>query len=139
VFDERRDTVARLDSTLFCTAARLAASAARTRCDSVYAAIFASIVTASSGNFPIADSPESITQSVPSRIAFATSVASARVGSRLLIIDSSICVAVMTGFPARFAFVMSTFCVCAIASIGTSTPRSPRATMMPSAAARISS
>ena len=80
-----------------------------------------------------------MTQSVPSRIAFATSVASARVGKRLDTIDSSICVAVMTGFPARFAFAMSCFCVCAISSIGTSTPRSPRATMIPSAAARISS
>ena len=45
----------------------------------------------------MADSPESITQSVPSRIAFDTSVASARVGSRWLVIDSSIWVAVMTG------------------------------------------
>ena len=53
--------------------------------------------------------------------------------------DSSICVAVMTGFPARVAFAMSCFWITAISSIGTSTPRSPRATMMPSAAARISS
>ena len=60
---------------------------------SVAAAILASIVTASSGNLPIADSPESMTQSVPSRIALATSVASARVGRRLATIDSSICVA----------------------------------------------
>ena len=75
------------------------------------AAIFASIVTASSGNLPIADSPESMTQSVPSSIALATSVASARVGRRLETIDSSICVAVMTGFPARFALAMSCFCV----------------------------
>jgi hypothetical protein len=102
-------------------------------------AILASIVTDSSGNLPMADSPESMTQSVPSRIAFATSVASARVGRRLVTIDSSICVAVMTGLPARLAFAISCFCVLAIASIGTSTPRSPRATMIPSAAARISS
>ena len=60
------------------------------RCASVNAAIFASIVTASSGNLPTADSPESITQSVPSSIALATSVASARVGRRLETIDSSI-------------------------------------------------
>ena len=53
--------------------------------------------------------------------------------------DSSICVAVMTGLPARLACAMSCFCRMAISSIGTSTPRSPRATMMPSAAFRISS
>ena len=53
------------------------------RCASVEAAIFASIATASSGYLPIADSPESMMQSVPSRMALATSVASARVGRRL--------------------------------------------------------
>ena len=36
---------------------------------------------------------------MPSRIALATSVASARVGSRLVVMDSSIWVAVMTGLP----------------------------------------
>ena len=36
---------------------------------------------------------------VPSRIALATSLASARVGSGFVIIDSSICVAVIAGFP----------------------------------------
>ena len=105
----------------------------------VNAAILASIATASSGYLPIADSAESMTQSVPSRMALATSVASARVGRRLAVMESSICVAVMTGLPARFAFAMSCFCSVAIYSIGTSTPRSPRATMMPSAACRISS
>ena len=78
-------------------------------------------------------------QSVPSRMALATSVDSARVGRRLVIMDSSICVAVMTGLPARLALAMSCFCRMAISSIGTSTPRSPRATMMPSVAFRISS
>jgi hypothetical protein len=51
--------------------------------------------------------------------AFATSVASARVGRRLEVIDSSIWVVVMTDLPARFALATSCFC--------TSTPRSPRA------------
>ena len=91
------------------------------------------------GYLPIADSPESMMQSVPSRMALATSVASARVGRRLVTMDSSICVAVMTGLPARLALAMSCFWMMAISSIGTSTPRSPRATMMPSAAFRISS
>ena len=67
------------------------------------AAILASISTASTGYIPIADSPESMTQSVPSRMALATSVASARVGLRLVVMDSSICVAVITGLPLRFA------------------------------------
>ena len=57
----------------------------------------AMIFTASSGCAPVAVSPESITASVPSSTAFATSLASARVGRGLTIIDSSICVAVITG------------------------------------------
>ena len=70
---------------------------------SVTAAMRAIVATASCGNAPTAVSPESMTQSVPSRMALATSVASARVGRRLVIIDSSIWVAVMTGFPKRLA------------------------------------
>jgi len=42
-------------------------------------------------------------------MAFATSVASARVGSRLLIMASSICVAVMTGLPTRLALAIRCF------------------------------
>ncbi|KAJ0825479.1 hypothetical protein HanRHA438_Chr17g0803661 [Helianthus annuus] len=61
----------------------------------------AMVLTAISGYAPAALSPLSMTQSVPSRTAFATSVASARVGRGDLIMDSSICVAVTTGFPAR--------------------------------------
>ena len=55
--------------------------------------------TASRGYAPAAVSADSITASVPSMIAFATSLASARVGRGFSIIDSSICVAVMTGRP----------------------------------------
>ena len=55
--------------------------------------------TACTGKLPAAVSPESMTQSVPSSTALATSVASARVGRGLLIMLSSICVAVMTGLP----------------------------------------
>jgi len=47
---------------------------------SVTAAIRAIIETVSTGYFPIAVSSESMTASVPSRMALATSVASARVG-----------------------------------------------------------
>ncbi|KAA6428874.1 MAG: hypothetical protein FRX49_00984 [Trebouxia sp. A1-2] len=45
-------------------------------------------------------SPESMTQSEPSSTALATSVASALVGRGFFTMDSSICVAVITGFPA---------------------------------------
>ena len=48
---------------------------------------------------PYGDSPESIMADVPSKTALATSVISARVGVGLVIIDSSIWVAVMTIFP----------------------------------------
>ena len=54
--------------------------------------------TASIGCSPIAVSSDSIRASVPSYTAFATSVASARVGRVERTIDASICVAVMHGF-----------------------------------------
>jgi hypothetical protein len=60
--------------------------------------------TDSTGYFPEAVSADNITASVPSKMAFATSEASARVGSGFVIIDSSIWVAVITGLrqtPAR--------------------------------------
>jgi hypothetical protein len=81
----------------------------------------------------------SMTASVPSSTAFATSVASARVGSRLSTIERSIWVAVMTGFASRLASAIRRFCVSGTRSIGISTPRSPRATSTPSAARTISS
>mmetsp|Transcript_7494 Transcript_7494/g.22849 ORF Transcript_7494/g.22849 Transcript_7494/m.22849 type:complete len:215 (-) Transcript_7494:446-1090(-) len=80
-----------------------------------------------------------MTQSLPSSTALATSVASARVGRGLLIMLSNICVAVTTGLPTRLHFRMIIFCTWNIFSIGISMPRSPRATMMPSEAAMISS
>ncbi len=53
--------------------------------------------TDSRGYWPLAVSAESMTASVPSKMALATSLASARVGRGFSIIDSSIWVAVMTG------------------------------------------
>ena len=97
------------------------------------------ICTAPAGSWPTAVSSDSITASVPSSTAFATSVTSARVGSGLVTIDTSICVAVITGRPARLAARMMRFCVAGTRSIGISTPRSPRATMIASAAATIAS
>ena len=52
--------------------------------------------TALTGYLPTALSADSITASVPSMTAFATSETSARVGTGLWIIDSIICVAVIT-------------------------------------------
>ena len=52
--------------------------------------------TALTGYLPAAVSAESITASVPSSTALATSLTSARVGTGLWIIDSIICVAVIT-------------------------------------------
>src|SRR5204862_442003 len=59
------------------------------------------VATASAGYWPAADSADSITASAPSKIAVATSDTSARVGTGLRIIDSSIWVATTTGLPAR--------------------------------------
>ena len=76
---------------------------------------------------------------VPSRIAFATSEASARVGSGAWIIDSSICVAVITGLPRSRERRMIRFCRSGTATAPISTPRSPRATITASASRRMSS
>ena len=55
--------------------------------------------THSSGYLPVVVSPESMTASARSRTAFETSEISARVGIGARIIDSSRCVAMMTGLP----------------------------------------
>lgn len=52
------------------------------------------------GKSPLAVSPDNMTQSDPSKMALATSEASALVGLGFFTIDSSICVAQITGFPA---------------------------------------
>ena len=66
-------------------------------CISASLTIRAIIATDSTGYLPTAVSPDSITASVPSKTALATSETSARVGRGFSIIDSSICVAVITG------------------------------------------
>ena len=80
-----------------------------------------------------------MTASLPSQTALATSLASARVGVSSVIIDSSICVAVMTGMPRLLARWMMRFCSIGTCSGASSTPRSPRATITASATCRISS
>ena len=66
---------------------------------SAASATSAIVRTVSVGNAPTAVSSDSISASVPSITAFATSFTSARVGNGERVIDSSICVAVITGFP----------------------------------------
>ena len=88
---------------------------------------------------PTLVSPESITASAPSRIALATSEASARLGREFSIIDSSIWVATMTGLPASRHIWIAPFWTMGTSSRGSSTPRSPRATMTPSKAATMPS
>ena len=94
--------------------------------------------TAALKQSPFADSPESITASDPSRIELATSVHSARVGRGFLIIESSICVAVIVNRPRSAASCSMYFCARNTFSGAISIPRSPRATMMPSTFSRIS-
>ena len=96
------------------------------------------ISTVSIGYLPEAVSADVMTASVPSSTALATSDTSARVGTALTIIDSIIWVAVMASlFDARAILIMR-FCKAGTAALPTSTAKSPRATMMPSDASRIS-
>mmetsp|Transcript_17056 Transcript_17056/g.39026 ORF Transcript_17056/g.39026 Transcript_17056/m.39026 type:complete len:358 (+) Transcript_17056:216-1289(+) len=99
----------------------------------------ACVATLLSGYLPLADSPESITASACSSTALVTSATSARVGRGFDCIESSICVATMTGLPASMHKLTISFCHVATCSRGTSTPRSPLATMMPSDALMIAS
>ena len=90
--------------------------------------------TTSTGYLPTAVSADSMTASVPSSTALATSKTSARVGIELLIMDSIIWVAVMTRRSILRALEMSDFWIPISCASPTSTPRSPRATIMPDAA-----
>lgn len=84
-------------------------------------------------------SPEVMVASVRSSTALVISATSARVGLGLLSMDSSICVAQMTYLPASMVLPMIYFCASTTFSMGSSMPRSPRATMMPSECWMISS
>ncbi len=76
---------------------------------------------------------------VPSSTALATSDASARVGSGWRIIDSSICVAVITVLPASRPARITCFCTSGTSAAPISTPRSPRATISTSLASTTAS
>mmetsp|Transcript_24424 Transcript_24424/g.37111 ORF Transcript_24424/g.37111 Transcript_24424/m.37111 type:complete len:203 (-) Transcript_24424:298-906(-) len=93
----------------------------------------------STGKLPLATSPLNITMLLPSSTAFATSQASARVGKGLSSMEASISVAqTMILLVARVFWIIH-FWAIQIFSMGISIPRSPRATMMPSATSKISS
>ena len=81
------------------------------------------------GSTPTEVSPESMTPSAPSSTALATSDASARVGREFSIMESSICVATITGLAFSRAIWITRFCTAGTCSSGISTPRSPRATI----------
>lgn len=74
-----------------------------------------------------------------SKTEFVTSEIYARVGLGLVYMDSNICVAVMTNLPALMVRLAIYFCKSTTFYIGTSIPRSPLATMIPSDASMSSS
>ena len=77
--------------------------ASRGGLDSASRMIASSVCTARAGNAPTAVSPASMIASTPSSTALAASLTSARVGRASCVIDSSTCVATMTGMPRRRA------------------------------------
>ena len=90
------------------------------------------VSTTNTGYSPMAVSPLSITASAPSRTALATSVTSLRLGFVRFIMLSIICVATITGLARCMHLRISSFWRMGTCSTGNSTPRSPRAIMMPS-------
>src|ERR1700759_2561339 len=92
------------------------------------------IETAWTGKAPDADSADRITASAASKTAVAASDVSARVGTAEFTIDSSICVATTTGFPASRHKPTIRFWITGTSSGGNSTPISPRAIMIASEA-----
>ena len=77
--------------------------------DSASVMIASSVWTARAGNAPAAVSPASMIASTPSSTAFAASLTSARVGLGSVLIDSSTCVATITGMPRRLARSVMSF------------------------------
>merc|ERR1712240_95183 len=106
--------------------------------DSASLEILAMVLTQIAGKSPLAVSPDNITQSAPSRMALATSLASALVGLGFFTIDSSIWVAQMMGLPALLHLAIMAFWAMNTFSVGISMPMSPLATIRPSLQAMIS-
>ena len=86
----------------------LSCSAESTRGSSRSVVVAMRVITSTQrmGCLPVVVSPESMTESAISSTALETSVTSARVGTGAWIIDSSMCVATMTGL--RRAMAMAT-------------------------------
>ena len=84
---------------------------------------------------PMEVSPESINASAPSNTALATSLASALVGIKLVIMDSIIWVATTTGLQRSMQSLTMRFWIKGNCSIGNSTPKSPLAIITASDAA----
>ena len=112
---------------------------AKPRCRSLASAMAASCRTQRTGYSPTLVSPESMIASAPSYTALATSVTSARVGRGFSIIDSSRWVATTQRLPRRAQVSTRRRCTIGRAAMSVSMPRSPRATITPSAAAVIAS
>jgi hypothetical protein len=95
--------------------------------------------TARAGWAPEAVSPESMVASAPSKMAVATSLASARVGRELDTIECNISVATMAVRRCSAAAASTLRCNTGTCSGGNSTPRSPRATITASLASTMAS
>lgn len=89
------------------------------------------------GNNPILVYPDVIFASVKSNTEFVTSDIYALVGLGFVYIDYNICVAVITNFPELIVLAATYFCKITTFSTGTSMPKSPLATIIPSDASMI--
>ena len=104
---------------------------------STFFKIVAIFLITSTGYLPTEVSPDNITASAPSMTELATSFTSALVGVSESIIVSIICVAIITGILAFLAINTNFFWIRGTSSAGTSTPKSPLATIIPSQYATI--
>ena len=87
----------------------------------------------STGHFPTAVSPVTITAAAPSATALKISLTSARVGTGFCSMDASICVTTMNGFPALRHWASIRFWAAGSSHRGMAFPRSPLAMTISSA------
>ena len=90
----------------------------------------------STGHFPTAVSPVTITAAAPSATALKISLTSARVGTGFCSMDASICVTTMNGFPALRHWASIRFWAAGSSHRGMAFPRSPLAMTISSAFSR---
>ena len=89
----------------------------------------------STGYFPTAVSPVTITEDAPSRTALKISLTSARVGTGFCSMELSICVTTINDFSAAIQQAAIFFCAAGSFQRGMAFPRSPRAITISSASA----